>query len=117
MSRSILVGFRLDAGCLRRIEHRLGLPELGPQVRVVQAHQHVACLDDLTGLQIDLNDACQELRADPGFMHGPDGPNGRLDQWQPNQAHLRNDAECLVLARGDAFCLHRYLRRELASQP
>ena len=31
-------------------------------------------------------------------MHGPDGPHGRLDQWPPNQPHLRNGTGRIVVA-------------------
>jgi hypothetical protein len=79
---------RLNARCLRSIEYGFGLPALGQQIRIVQAHKHVSWLDDLTCLQVDLNNAGEKPGANGCFMHGADGPHGRLDHWQPNEAHL-----------------------------
>ena len=69
------------AGYVRGMEYRLGLAAPGPQFHVVQAHKDVSGIDDLSGLQVDLNNACQESGPDGGFMNGPDRPSGRLDPW------------------------------------
>ena len=84
---SFFIGGSLGTSRFDRCHGRLGLLELGPKIRVVQAHQDVAGLHLLARLEVHFDDSRQQFRADGRLMHGANCADGRFGKRQPNQLH------------------------------
>ena len=114
---AFLVDGRLGADRFNGREGRLGLLQLGLQIGVIQPQQHIPAMDFLARLEIDLDDTCQQFRANRGLMHGADGAHRGFVNRQADQTHRFHLAPNVRCLRHRRRGLGWDLRRELAGQP
>jgi hypothetical protein len=79
---TLFIGKSLGPNRFHRSHGRLGLLQLGLQVRVVQSHQNIVGFHLLPSPQIDFDHACQQLRTNGHLAHRTNRPHGRLDDRQ-----------------------------------